>query len=119
MIEAVTGSGKTNLAIAAMRDANRRGLFVLVIVPSRVLINQWHERLTELMPGCTVGRLGDNHRDHPEDCDVLVTTRHSAAARRPVPPDGRAGLLVADECHGYGGGKLRRSLLPQYGERLD
>lgn len=118
VIEAVTGSGKTNLAIAAITDANRRGLFILVIVPSRVLINQWHERLTVLIPECTVGRLGDDHRDHPEDCDILITTRHSAASHRPVPPDGRAGLLVADECHGYGGGKLRRSLLKEYGERL-
>ncbi len=118
VIEAVTGSGKTNLAIAAIIDANRRGLFVLVIVPSRVLINQWHERLTVLIPDCTVGRLGDDHRDHPDDCDVLITTRHSAASHRPIPPEGRAGLLVADECHGYGGGKLRRSLLNEYGERL-
>ncbi|MGH1491912.1 MAG: DEAD/DEAH box helicase [Acidimicrobiales bacterium] len=118
VIEAVTGSGKTNLAIAAIVDAHRRGLFVLVIVPSRVLINQWHERLTALIPDCTVGRLGDDHRDHPEDCDVLITTRHSAASHRPVPPNGRGGLLVADECHGYGGGKLRRSLLKEYGERL-
>ncbi len=30
----------------------------------------------------------------------------------------RGGLLIADECHGLGGGILRRALLPQYGERL-
>ena len=118
VIEAVTGSGKTNLAIAAIVDAHRRGLFVLVIVPSRVLISQWHERLTELMPECTIGRLGDSHRDHPEDCDVLIATRHSAASHRPLPPSSAGGLLVADECHGYGGGKLRRSLIKDYGERL-
>ena len=118
VIEAVTGSGKTNLAIAAIVDAHRRGLFVLVIVPSRVLINQWHERLTELIPDCTIGRLGDNHRDYPERCDVLIATRHSAASHRPLPPTEAGGLLVADECHGYGGGKLRRSLIKDYGERL-
>lgn len=118
VIEAVTGSGKTNLAIAAIVDAKRRGLFVLVIVPSRVLIDQWHERLTALLPGSTIGRLGDNHRNRPEDCDVLITTRHSAASHRPLPPSDAGGLLIADECHGYGGGKLRRSLLREYGERL-
>lgn len=118
VIEAVTGSGKTNLAIAAIVDAHRRGLFVLVIVPSRVLINQWHERLTELIPDCRIGRLGDNHRDHPEECDVLIATRHSAASHRPLPPTEAGGLLVADECHGYGGGKLRKSLIRDYGERL-
>jgi superfamily II DNA or RNA helicase len=118
VIEAVTGSGKTDVAIAAVSDALRRGRFVLVVVPSRVLMEQWHGRLTAAIPGARIGRLGDSGKDIPADCDVLVSTRHSAAAYKPVPPDDRGGLLVADECHGMGGGILRRSLLPQYEERL-
>ncbi len=118
VIEAVTGSGKTNLAMAAVTDAHRRGLFVLVVVPSRVLIEQWHERLTETLPNCVIGRLGDNHTDKPPDCDILITTRHSAASHQPKPPPGEGGLLVADECHGFGGGVLRRSLISEYTERL-
>ncbi|MCH7789626.1 MAG: DEAD/DEAH box helicase family protein, partial [Acidobacteria bacterium] len=104
VIEAVTGSGKTNIALAAALDAVRRGRFVLVIVPSRVLMEQWHERLSASLPDCRVGRLGDSNSDRPPDCDVLVTTRHSAASHQPMPPNGREGLLVADECHGFGGG---------------
>ena len=51
MVEAVTGSGKTDVAIAAAADARRRGKFVLVLVPTRVLMEQWHRRLTdELLP---------------------------------------------------------------------
>ncbi len=118
VIEAVTGSGKTDVAIAAAADAVRRGRFVLVVVPSRVLMEQWHGRLTSALPDAVIGRLGDSGTDRPVDCDVLVTTRHSAAAHRPLPPDGRGGLLIADECHGLGGGILRRALLPQYEERL-
>jgi RNA polymerase primary sigma factor len=49
---------------------------------------------------------------------VLVATRHSAAANKPVPPSPAGGLLIADECHGLGGKTLRRALLPQYEERL-
>ena len=49
VIEAVTGSGKTDVAIAAASDALRRGRFVLVVVPSRVLMEQWHGRLTEAL----------------------------------------------------------------------
>jgi RNA polymerase primary sigma factor len=49
---------------------------------------------------------------------VLVATRHSAAARKPVPPGAAGGLLIADECHGLGGKTLRRALLLQYKERL-
>jgi RNA polymerase primary sigma factor len=118
VIEAVTGSGKTDVAIAAASDALRRGRFVLVVVPSRVLMEQWYGRLTAAIPDARIGRLGDNGRDVPTDCDVLVATRHSAAANRPTPPGTAGGLLIADECHGLGGRILRRALLPQYEERL-
>ncbi len=118
VIEAVTGSGKTDVALTAIEDAVGRGLFGLVIVPSRVLMEQWHERLTRWMPAHTIGRLGDGYRDRPKDCDVLITTRHSAASRVPLPTSDSGGILVADECHGFGGAVLRKSLLPEYQERL-
>ncbi len=118
VVEAVTGSGKTDVALAAIEHAVNRGLFALVIVPSRVLMEQWFERLNAWLPEAAVGRLGDGYRDRPIDCDVLVTTRHSAASRVPLPPTALGGILVADECHGFGGGVLRKSLLPEYQERL-
>src|SRR6185295_8988844 len=118
VIEAVTGSGKTEVAIAVTSDALRRGRFVLVLVPSRVLMEQWHTALRAALPDVRIGRLGDSGRDTPETCDVLVATRHSAAAYKPIPPDGAGGLLIADECHGLGGKTLRRALLPKYEERL-
>src|SRR3954468_2496269 len=118
VIEAVTGSGKTDVAIAAIVDALHRGKFVLVLVPSRVLMEQWHGRLLAALPNARIGRLGDSEKDRPKSCDVLVATRHSAAAHKPVPPGDREGLLIADECHGLGGAVLRRGLLRQYDERL-
>jgi superfamily II DNA or RNA helicase len=118
VIEAVTGSGKTDVALAAAADARRRGRFVLVVVPSRVLMEQWHRRLTVALPGARIGRLGDSGRDAPATCDVLVATRHSAAAHKPQPPEGAGGLLIADECHGLGGRILRRAMLRRYDERL-
>jgi superfamily II DNA or RNA helicase len=117
VIEAVTASGKPDVAIAAAADAVRRGRFVLVLVPSRVLMEQWHGRLTAALPHARIGRLGDSGRDGPADCEVLVATRHSAAAYRPA-PGAAGGLLIADECHGLGGRTLRRAMLPQYEERL-
>jgi superfamily II DNA or RNA helicase len=118
VIEAVTGSGKTDVAIAAAADALDRGRSVLVIVPSRVLMEQWNGRLTAALPGARIGRLGDSGRDTPLSHEVLIATRHSAAAYKPLPPGPEGGLLIADECHGLGGGILRRALLPQYDERL-
>ena len=85
VIEAVTGSGKTEVAIAAASDALRRGRFVLVLVPSRVLMEQWHTALRAALPDARIGRLGDDGRDTAESCDVLVATRHSAAAFKPIP----------------------------------
>ena len=118
IIEAVTGAGKTNVAIRAAADAHRRGLFVLVVVPSRVLMEQWSESLKQALPNCVIGRLGDSFSDRVDDCDVLVTTRHSASAKKPMPPDGQNGLIIADECHGFGGLTLRKSLIHEYEERL-
>ena len=106
------------MALAAIADAHRRGIFVLVVVPTRVLIAQWHDRLTTAFPDLSVGRLGDSQRDRSDTCDVLVATRHSAASQRPVPEAGEGGLLIADECHGFGGGVLRKSLIGDYSERL-
>src|SRR3954449_3041945 len=96
VIEAVTGSGKTDVAIVAASDALRRGRFVLVLVPSRVLMEQWHGRLTAAIPDARIGRLGDSGKDVPESCDILVATRHSAATYKPVPHDDGGGLLIAD-----------------------
>ena len=81
-------------------------------------MQQWHDRLTAALPDAKIGRLGDSGRDVPVDCDVLISTRHSAAAHKPVPPGAAGGLLIADECHGLGGGILRRALLAKYEERL-
>ena len=118
VIEAVTGSGKTDMALEAIADAKRRELFVMVVVPSRVLVEQWHGRLEQRFPEFTIGRLGDSKHDQPTDCDILVTTRHSASTHKPKPPTETGGLLIADECHGFGGGVLRRSLRPEFQERL-
>ena len=118
VVEAVTGSGKTEVAIAAASDALRRGRFVLVLVPSRVLMEQWHTALRATLPDTRIGRLGDAGRDTAETCDVLVATRHSAAVYKPIPPGAAGGLLIVDECHGLGGKTLRRALLQEYEERL-
>src|SRR4026209_2466416 len=75
VIEAVTGSGKTDVAIAAIDDALARGRFVLVVVPSRVLMEQWHGRLTAAFPEARIGRLGGSGRGDPESGGGVVAAR--------------------------------------------
>ncbi|MCR8897185.1 DEAD/DEAH box helicase [Gordonia sp. GONU] len=101
VVEAVTGSGKTEVGIAATLEAVAEGRRVLVVVPSRDLLRQWHERLVAASGALRVGRRGDAHQDSFRHFDVIVSTVQSAvmpAAEKP--PAGS--LLVADEVHRYG-----------------
>ena len=119
VIEAVTGSGKTDVAIAAASDALRRGRFVLVVVPSRVLMEQWHGRLTRgdaRRPDRAARRQRQGRPGRRATCSSRPATRPPRTSR--CRPASGGGLLIADECHGLGGGILRRALLPQYEERL-
>ncbi|MGE5183270.1 MAG: DEAD/DEAH box helicase family protein, partial [Acidobacteriota bacterium] len=86
-----TGAGKTHLAIAAMA---RLGVPALVLVPTRVLLDQWCKAIA--LPD--VGRLGDGeHRlGH-----VTIATYASAALWAPRIGD-RFGMVVVDEAHHVG-----------------
>ena len=102
VIEAITGAGKTRLAIAAVRVALSRGGVALVMVPTLDLQEQWVKELRALVPTARIGRLGGGGADDLSGHDVVVATPHSAATVPVVPDDGVLGLLVADEAHRYG-----------------
>lgn len=90
-----TGAGKTLAALAAI-SALRAS--TLVLVPTRVLLDQWARTLEAYSPS-PVGRLGDNaHRVEP----VTVATYASAITWAPRVGD-RFGLVVVDEAHHVGG----------------
>lgn len=89
-----TGSGKTIAAIAAIAE---RGVPTLVLVPTRVLLDQWARALEACWPHA-IGRLGDGeHRVAP----VTVSTYASAVAWAPRIGD-RFGLVIVDEAHHVG-----------------
>jgi len=102
VVEAVTGTGKTMVGIAAARAELASGGQVCVVVPTRELLLQWQRELGRLLPATTsVGLLGGGHGDSLGHHDVLVAVVNSAREGdlRPRRP---GGLLVADECHRYG-----------------
>lgn len=66
-----TGSGKTQVAIAALRSAGRRAL---CLVPTRALLEQWIAALRAAYRG-PIGCLGDGRRDLEA---VTVSTFESA-----------------------------------------
>jgi superfamily II DNA or RNA helicase len=89
-----TGAGKTLVALAAIAAL---GVPALVLVPTRVLLEQWIEALSRCWDG-TVGKLGDGeHRIGP----VTVATYSSAVIWAPRIGD-RFGLVIVDEAHHVG-----------------
>jgi len=118
VVEAVTGSGKTRLALAAVRLVVERGGVVLVLVPTLGLLDQWVRELATVVPRGRVGRLGGGHADDLEDLPVLVATPQSAAALPISPPHGTTGLLVADEAHRFGAPTWAGALKDTFSLRL-
>ncbi len=102
VVEAVTGTGKTRLALAAVRSVIDAGGRALVLVPTLELQDQWVREVRSLMPDVAVGRLGGGSDDDLFSVQVLVATPHSAASVPVDLPLRTVGLLVADEAHRYG-----------------
>ena len=91
-----TGAGKTRVGIAAIQGAGGRAL---VLVPTRVLLEQWLTRLVQAgvqEPGC----YGDGRR---ELRPVTVST-YASAWRYMERIGDRFDLLVVDEAHHFGNG---------------
>jgi superfamily II DNA or RNA helicase len=118
VVEAVTGSGKTRLALAAVRLVVERGGVVLVLVPTLGLQDQWVRELGPIVPQGRIGRLGGGHADDLDRHAVLVATPQSAAGLPIEPPYGVPGLLVADEAHRFGAPTWADALKPSFVLRL-
>jgi superfamily II DNA or RNA helicase len=118
VVEAVTGTGKTRVGVAAaLAERERRGQ-VLVLVPTSELQRQWVAELSMRLPsGTRVGRLGDGTTDNLSTQDVLVAVVNSARAAD-VRPIRAGGLLVADECHRYGSAVNHLALDDRFRRRL-
>ena len=109
IVNAVTGSGKTHLALAAIRLLRRDhpDLMVRIVAPTIALANQWRQSiLRDAKAGADLpGFYGDGIRDDGDHA-VMIYVVNSArtglekhirtdfALHRPV-------LLICDECHRY------------------
>ena len=91
-----TGSGKTRLAIAAIR---RTGLSALCLVPTRVLLDQWSREITTVYGGA-IGRYGDGARQMAP----LTVATFESAYRHMARLGDRFDLLIVDEVHHFGSG---------------
>ena len=118
---AVTGTGKTVMALmAAARfvEANPKGI-VSVVVPSTVLMYQWAEEAAKFigLDSSTIGFCGNNFHDDFSDGKRLIVWIVNSAVKGDrmlhtieEVDSGIPHLLIADECHRYGGEKHRSFL---------
>lgn len=122
IVEAATGSGKTYLAMDAIQHykelSTNRTTFVLVVVPSLKLQEQWHDRLSSKFKGKHIARIGGGYKEHfgrPKPTSICVAVINSlvGVGRRAEEAPFRDllkfigsnkdyhAMLVADECHHY------------------
>ena len=118
VVEAVTGSGKTMLGVAAAADELARRGQVLVIVPTVELMHQWHRHMTPaLPPGYWIGCLGDGETGSFATHDIVVGVVNSLRDND-LRMTRRGGLIVADECHRYASAMNRLALDQRFERRL-
>lgn len=103
VLNGVTGSGKTEVYLQAIRHACARGLQTLVLVPEIALTPQLMGRFAARLSGCLVSLhsgLNDTERQQGwllaanGNADVVLGTR--SAVLVPLP---RLGLIIVDEEH--------------------
>jgi superfamily II DNA or RNA helicase len=111
IIKAVTGSGKTMVALMAIRRSLAEGGRAVILVPTCALLGQWKKVLKEQLQlgDEQIGCAGGGNRCHPSRQAVTIWVMNSArtslaGALEHVPPSVPI-LLVVDECHRAGSKK--------------
>jgi superfamily II DNA or RNA helicase len=97
------GSGKS---IAAVEFARRVGRTTLILVHKEFFLDQWEQRILEVVPDARIGRVQQRTCDW-EGCDFVIALIQSLAAdlerpRYPVELFDAFGTMVYDEIHRVG-----------------
>ena len=116
IVNAVTGSGKTFLALEAakrLEAAAGRKLRVKIVVPKDFLASQWKKEIRR-RPGVKasdIGMFSGKHKDNHRKYMIYVVNSARYNLARHILADfknGYAVLLIADECHRYGSDENNR-----------
>lgn len=127
MVQAVTGSGKTLLALTAaarLEESLGQKLQVKIVVPTSALMRQWHRALKEFLArSCEeqemhlsalelqkeIGLRGCGYKAEPSSHYMIyvINSARYELARQILAElrNGETVLLIADECHHYGSGQ--------------
>lgn len=119
VVEAVTGTGKTFVAIWLLHKYIQEQKRCLVIVPSVVLFNQWKEEIESELGFELSSLLGAGHKCYDPSQPITLGVLKSVAAASEIDElDGSFDLLISDECHRLGSDKHKFALLEDVNDRL-
>ena len=135
IFEHATGSGKTFTALCAMNDEFARNDISLVLVPSELLLRQWHSEIAKAFPDIQLLACGAGHSQWRDGAllrkwtrpslsgtsprAVLATLQTASASEFMASCNGGSHLfLIADEVHRLGAAEARRIFDLDTGARL-
>ena len=101
IVEAVTGSGKSRMAIAAAAEILQDGGKIAIVVPSKELMRQWQEEVTTHIKNTlnfrpTIGMLGDGNEATLQTYDIVIATAQSGSRHYLNPPKNSLIIACAD-----------------------
>ena len=116
IVNAVTGSGKTVLALSAVKHleiVSGKELRVKIVVPQTFLTGQWKEELKRLLGAkpADIGVYCGSRKDTSRKYMIYVVNSARYCLARHILSDisgGAAVFLIADECHHYGSAENSR-----------
>jgi len=134
ILEHATGSGKTFTAILAMKEHVENGGVALILVPSRILLNQWEEEIKREIQGAALLLVGSgNTRWRKSDrlrrftannsklgSRIIIATMQTASNDKFLKQieAGQHLMVVADEVHKTGSPKYSKVFSLNSGPRL-
>ena len=127
VIEAVTGSGKSLVGILAAARALDKNMAVVIVVPKKVLQEQWIKELKKYFPqyglvGGIGGEYGNTYNWRsmiPKAGRIVVAVVNTFASNPDLHPDSDVPtLLIADEVHNYSGETFRKVLNNDFNWRM-
>jgi len=117
ILQHATGSGKTITALTAIKEHSEKGLPVVVLVPSRLLLEQWKKEVEKWIPEASILPVGSGYskwrkllrtwtKSEPLENRKRIVIAINASARTErfmkEVSDLKNALLVVDECHRVG-----------------